>query len=678
MFLDFHLIVRAIAGENTSLVAAVSAAPVSRWGSRFDRFAGGRDLEGVFARLHGVGLERDRTEAFYLRLDAEDSEPPSRDVILGKSTPSRHREIREQLFDLLFPADSSAYQLLGRSCQQANAEGLCLRLKLELDPRLANLPWEWSTCPRHGSWAEDINKAKISWLRYFGDLRQSPDRRRSVEGTPCVVLIVASPRDLTSPALDSSFEGERQQIGRILTSLGISHMTIEGADTLNQMRHRLPTLELGGRPILGLHFIGHGGIDQRGSYLLGEDESRNKVPISEAELRATLDRCQSLRWIFFNACNTAHSPVGSPLAGLSTSMVVLGNVPTVVAYQRPVGTEEAEGVGTELYKLILEHRLSFEDALRDLRIRFDHPGGLVVAARSVDGRIPSWFPNGVEEPSADPAPEPSPARNPVSHREPPHQTEERADPTGAEPVDDPDQAKMVEVPGGWFRPGFVAEEIDRLIEQFRADRLAIDERGMRQLLARGSDQEIELAPFRVDRTPVTNARFGAFVAATGYLTEAERTRSRGVWHLFDRPDREDHPVVHVSYYDALQFCRWAGKRLLTAEEWMLAYRGTEGRLYPWGDIFDPGCCNSSDQPHDHQTTTVTLHPRGASPQGCLDLVGNVEEWTTTNDPDGSLRTLGGSWAMRCQVYGLPVFQRFASPHFSSDELGFRCARDLAD
>ena len=137
----------------------------------------------------------------------------------------------------------------------------------------------------------------------------------------------------------------------------------------------------------------------------------------------------------------------------------------------------------------------------------------------------------------------------------------------------------------------------------------------------GPSRLVHVDAFRIDTTAVSNARFARFVAATGYVTEAERAgwsfvfagllpddfeETRGVaaapwwrqvhgadWRHPDGPQsslagRDDHPVVHVSHDDALAFCAWAGKRLPTEAEWEKAARGgLEGARFPWGDEETP-------------------------------------------------------------------------------------------
>jgi formylglycine-generating enzyme required for sulfatase activity len=145
---------------------------------------------------------------------------------------------------------------------------------------------------------------------------------------------------------------------------------------------------------------------------------------------------------------------------------------------------------------------------------------------------------------------------------------------------------------------------------------------------------VEVAAFRIARTPVTVAQFAAFVEATGYLTAAEKEKpNEATWQRPKGPgssvkDRQNHPVTSVSWHDALAFCRWADVRLPSEAEWEKAARGIDGRSYPWGNSApDEKCCNFNNKLGD--TTAVGAYPGGASPFGVLDMAGNVWEWTST-------------------------------------------------
>ncbi|WP_339133812.1 MAG: SUMF1/EgtB/PvdO family nonheme iron enzyme [Candidatus Electrothrix sp. GW3-4] len=136
---------------------------------------------------------------------------------------------------------------------------------------------------------------------------------------------------------------------------------------------------------------------------------------------------------------------------------------------------------------------------------------------------------------------------------------------------------------------------------------------------------IELAYFFACRTPITNRQYQVFVHMTGH--EAPKG-----WILRKPPTGfEEHPVTGVSCRDAVAFCLWLSKqsgrpyRLPTEAEWEKAARSTDGRLYPWGNAWLEGRCNCDSD----QTTLVTAFSEGASQYGCLDMLGNVREWTST-------------------------------------------------
>lgn len=186
--------------------------------------------------------------------------------------------------------------------------------------------------------------------------------------------------------------------------------------------------------------------------------------------------------------------------------------------------------------------------------------------------------------------------------------------------------------------------------------------------------------FYMDVFPVTNAQFLRFAEATGYRTIAEldnasEGRDDPAWRTPGGPgssidDRMDHPVVWVYREDALAYAKWAGRRLPTQLEWERAMRGVGGQTWPWGEAFAAGRCNLGS----NGTTPVDAFPDGASPAGCLDMVGNAWEWLADELAGGKLTLIGGSWAEPELRVG---YKRLVVPGDGTDgSTGFRCAMDV--
>ncbi len=164
----------------------------------------------------------------------------------------------------------------------------------------------------------------------------------------------------------------------------------------------------------------------------------------------------------------------------------------------------------------------------------------------------------------------------------------------------------------------------------------------------GSQKEIRheytaaVKPFFINETEVTNAQFKQFIDATGYSPKCADNFLKH-WPDGNVPAQlADHPVVYVDIDDARAYAKWAGKRLPTEPEWHLAAQGSDGRMWPWGNQFDPNCCNAAGD----NTIAVKSYPQGRSPFGCYDMAGNVWELTESCRDDGHTRFLilrGGSF-----------------------------------
>ncbi|MGB6692505.1 MAG: SUMF1/EgtB/PvdO family nonheme iron enzyme [Terracidiphilus sp.] len=142
------------------------------------------------------------------------------------------------------------------------------------------------------------------------------------------------------------------------------------------------------------------------------------------------------------------------------------------------------------------------------------------------------------------------------------------------------------------------------------------------------EETMPVAPFYIDKYPVTNAEFKKFLDATGYAP-ADRIDFLRDWKGGMYPAGwEKKPVTWVSLEDARAYAKWAGKRLPHEWEWQLAAQGTDGRAYPWGNQWMPA---NAPTPATGRTmpgpADVDAHPQGASPYGVMDMVGNVWQWT---------------------------------------------------
>ncbi len=198
-------------------------------------------------------------------------------------------------------------------------------------------------------------------------------------------------------------------------------------------------------------------------------------------------------------------------------------------------------------------------------------------------------------------------------------------------------------------------------------------------------RDVHMERFFVDEYPVTNADFALFLKATGYRP-ADSANFLRHWQRGRVPQGlERHPVVWVSPEDARSYARWAGKRLPTAAEWQYAAQGTDGRQYPWGNTLASTRCNAGIG----RTTSVDAHPRGASPFGVQDCIGNVWQLTADEYFNGSYTYLilrGGSyynptgsiWYIKAgplPVHRQQMLLRAGSGLDRSATVGFRCVKD---
>ncbi len=198
---------------------------------------------------------------------------------------------------------------------------------------------------------------------------------------------------------------------------------------------------------------------------------------------------------------------------------------------------------------------------------------------------------------------------------------------------------------------------------------------------------VYLDAFAMDRTEVTMAAFAEFVAATGYQAKG--------WESDVRKVHAGEPAAGIVWQDADSYCRWIGKRLPTEAEWEKAARGTDKRIYPWGNQWNADCANTTDSGYGRAGLPVPVGSflDGASPYGALDMAGNVAEWVSDyfdadyyaispeRNPTGPdivvdhvLR--GGSWASP-SAHAQTFFRDSSHSARRNPRVGFRCALSLA-
>lgn len=267
-----------------------------------------------------------------------------------------------------------------------------------------------------------------------------------------------------------------------------------------------------------------------------------------------------------------------------------------------------------------------------------------------------------------------------------------------------DGATIVYVPAGEFLRGSTSDDFDQIFSMCPGC-------GRDTIVDQSPQRRILLDAFWIDQAEVTNAQFSKFVEAVNYQTDAEKkgkswvyiegkgyiTKQGANWRHPIGPGsyyKNQLPVVHVSWNDAVAYCSWAGRRLPTEAEWEKAARGVGGAFFPWGNQLP----NSGYLNYNYQIgspAVVGTYNQGASIYGVFDMAGNVWEWVNDfydedyysrapnrnppgpNNGEGHVLR-GGSWASSHYNEMVNVMVTFRLWNFAdthSDLVGFRCAMD---
>ena len=261
---------------------------------------------------------------------------------------------------------------------------------------------------------------------------------------------------------------------------------------------------------------------------------------------------------------------------------------------------------------------------------------------------------------------PTPVRPPVQPTIKPVEPTIEAD----ERINPKDGAVMVYIPEGEFIMGTSDNQIDDLFGQFKNwNRSWFDDEK--------PQHHVYLDGYWIYKQEVTVTQYRKFCQEAG--REMPKAPSWG-W-------QDDHPVVNISWHDAVAYCQWAGVQLPTEAQWEKAARGTDGRIWPWGNEWDSSKCNNHASAGGG-TTPVGSYPSSASRYGVMDMAGNVWEWcadvydknyyrdSPSSNPQGPTTgeehvLRGGSWRAAPR-YIRSTYREWGYPDDWNKFRGFRC------
>ena len=555
-------------------------------------------------------------------------------------TPEEHavRDFGRALFEVLLCREvRSRYDV---SLREAASQGKGLRIKLRVQsPELAALPWEFIYDPRN---AEYVCLSRNTPLVRYLELPQPPQPLRAE--LPLRILGMAvSPEGL--PPLDIAQEKERVETAlEGLRAAGLVTLTwLEGQtwrDLQRELRHG---------PWHIFHFIGHGGFDRVADegFVALADETGAASHLSATHLGRLLADHRDLRLALLNACEGARAST-QDLFSATAAILVRRGLPAVLAMQYPITDRAAIEFSRTFYEALADG-LPVDTATTEARQAISY-----VAPHSVEWGIPVLYMRAADGLLFD-------VQTEQAKRQPLAEFPQPVPQVGTQP--ERDQARAtdaadVSAPDLSVAP-CVAEEgsspvLDVELAYIPAGDFVMGSDPTQSEFVQAEElpqHTLALPEYYLARTPVTNRQYLAFVQAREYH-RPEHWPSDGFLE-----EQADHPVINVSWYDAMAYCAWLTERvsaedcklkvwraehwetvavdgkawrfLLPSEaEWEKGARGTDGRLYPWGNLWDAKRCNTKES-RSVMTTPVNAYPLGASPYGLVDVAGNVWEWTRT-------------------------------------------------
>ncbi len=552
---------------------------------------GPRDADGAYsvhARLDdGSGYRDGQMRLNLARLRASEQDPQAFGL---------------ELFYALFegPIRRAYDKVTGRA--EAETDGR-VRIRLWIDDAAAELqalPWERLYHTHRGQDIAMATSALTPFSRYaelelaeVDPLTHRPLRLLFVVSNPTNL-----PEGLAPVLVEEEVRGLQEaidplvQVGNVRVTIMPGHTGLSEAlaSALAQQSYRIIAGETSLVNILRqlesadiFHYLGHGHFRRAadsgpGTAALYLEKTTGDFQVArDDELVERLSAVHPLpHLVFLAACESARRDESTehPFVGLGPKLIQAG-VPAVVAMQDVVPMELARKLTGDFYRNLLAHG-TVDQALNQARLLlFDREETdwsiPVLFMRLKSGRLFDLSKAKDEKPRL------------------------------------PYEPETVVVPEGKFWMGSDDEDADA------------NER---------PGHEVLLPSYRIGRRPVTNQEYAAFLQ---HEKGHEAPRKTG-WFLREPPaEKLDHPVVGVSWHDARAYCQWLTRqtgrryRLPSEAEWEKAARGTDGRQYPWGADWQDGMCNCASE----DTTPVGSYPEGASVYGCLDMIGNVQEWTGT-------------------------------------------------
>jgi len=310
------------------------------------------------------------------------------------------------------------------------------------------------------------------------------------------------------------------------------------------------------------------------------------------------------------------------------------------------------------------------------------PAPQIIADSATDTPIP---PTSTPKPTETRIP---PTETPIPPTETPIPPTDTPEPPTSTPKPKPptqnSNSGMVRIPAGAFIMGSTQAQVDAAFEACqKAHNNGCDKKWYE---AEMPQHTVNLGEYSIDEYEVVNGQYANCVTA-GKCTVPHETKSWTRDNYYNNPEFANYPVIYVDWTQAKNYCEFVGKRLSTEAEWEKAARGTDGRIYPWGNNGpNETLLNYNGKVGD--TTKVGSYPSGASPFGGLDMAGNVWEWTSSdykaypyiaNDTHEELLSnsnkviRGGSFDY--DDIGTRSARRHANdPTATNNNLGFRCAQ----